>query len=73
TTVANMKKTISAIRKLNTSENANILNNTSQQEPNYEVKIFVGGAVLNEAVAKEIGADFYSKDARQFVKLLETL
>lgn len=36
-------------------------------------KIFVGGAVLNAEVAKEIGADYYTKDALEFVKTLETL
>lgn len=36
-------------------------------------KIFVGGAVLNADVAKEIGADYYTKDALEFVKVLETL
>lgn len=36
-------------------------------------KIFVGGAVLNAEVAKEIGADYYTKDALEFVKVLETL
>ena len=31
-------------------------------------KIMVGGAVLNDAYAKEIGADFYGKDAMDAVK-----
>lgn len=38
-----------------------------------DIKIFVGGAVLNEVVAKEIGADRYSKDPRQMVKMLKEL
>lgn len=32
--------------------------------------IWVGGAVLNEDIAKEIGADYYSKDAMASVELL---
>ncbi|MDE5896874.1 MAG: cobalamin-dependent protein, partial [Clostridia bacterium] len=35
--------------------------------------IFVGGAVLNETIAKQIGADFYTKDALGFVKTLEKI
>lgn len=38
-----------------------------------DIVIFVGGAVLNEVVAKEIGADYYSKDPRQMVKMLKNL
>lgn len=33
--------------------------------------VFVGGAVLNAAVAKDIGADYYTKDALEFVKTLD--
>lgn len=33
--------------------------------------IFVGGAVMNETIAKRIGADYYTKDALEFVKTLE--
>lgn len=35
--------------------------------------VFVGGAVLNEAVAKQIGANYYTKDALAFVKTLEKI
>lgn len=35
--------------------------------------IFVGGAVLNRETAEEIGADYYTKDALEFVKVLQTL
>ena len=35
--------------------------------------IFVGGAVLNGEIAKEIGADYYTKDALEFVKTLNSL
>ncbi len=33
--------------------------------------VFVGGAVLNSEIAKSIGADYYTKDALEFVKVLE--
>ena len=32
-------------------------------------KIFVGGAVLTEEYAKDIGADYYSKDAKSAVEI----
>ena len=35
-------------------------------------KIMVGGAVLNEVYAKEIGADFYGKDAMEAVRFANT-
>lgn len=38
-----------------------------------DTSIFVGGAVLNGEIAKQIGADYYTKDALAFVKVLETL
>ena len=36
-------------------------------------KIFVGGAVLTAETAREIGADFYTANALEFVKTLEKL
>lgn len=36
-----------------------------------EVKIMVGGAVLNPDYAQSIGADFYGRDAREAVKIAE--
>lgn len=36
-------------------------------------KIMVGGAVLNEVYAKEIGADFYGKDAMEAVRFANTV
>ncbi len=36
---------------------------------NLDTKVFVGGAVLTENYAKEIGADFYSKDAKSAVEI----
>lgn len=38
-----------------------------------DTKIFVGGAVLNPDIARDIGADYYSRDALEFVKTLENL
>lgn len=35
--------------------------------------VFVGGAVLSAAVAKDIGADYYTKDALEFVKTLDCI
>ncbi len=32
-------------------------------------KVFVGGAVLTEEYAKNIGADYYSKDAKSAVEI----
>ncbi len=39
---------------------------------NCKSMIFVGGAVLNAEIAKQIDADFYTKDALEFVKVLES-
>ena len=33
------------------------------------VKVMVGGAVLTEDYSKQIGADFYSKDAKMAVDI----
>ena len=37
-----------------------------------EIKVMVGGAVLNAEYAKEIGADFYGKDAMEAVKIAKS-
>ncbi|MGL4913319.1 MAG: homocysteine S-methyltransferase family protein [Romboutsia sp.] len=39
------------------------------RKENVEVKIFVGGAVLTEEYAQNIGADYYSKDAKSAVEI----
>ncbi len=39
------------------------------RESGHDCKIMVGGAVLTKAYAAEIGADFYSKDAKQSVDI----
>ena len=38
-----------------------------------DVKIIIGGAVITNSFAKEIGADGYSKDAAEAVKLVQKL
>lgn len=38
-----------------------------------DVKIIIGGAVITKSFAKEIGADGYSKDAAEAVKLVQSL
>jgi len=37
------------------------------------VKIFVGGAVLTEQYAMQIGADYYAKDAQESVRIAKTV
>lgn len=37
------------------------------RENNVDCKVVVGGAVLTESYAKEIGADYYAKDAKESV------
>ena len=43
------------------------------RERDLPIKVMVGGAVLNPEYAKEIGADFYSKDAMGSVRYAEKL
>jgi 5-methyltetrahydrofolate--homocysteine methyltransferase len=43
------------------------------RESGLKARIIVGGAVVNEAYAREIGADGYSPDAYRAVKLAENL
>lgn len=38
-----------------------------------DAKIFVGGAVLNAETAERIGADYYTRDALEMAKLLDSL
>ena len=38
-----------------------------------DCKVFVGGAVLNEEYAKMINADFYARDAKESVKIAESV
>lgn len=41
----------------------------SLRDNNIDAKVFVGGAVLTEEYAKNIGADYYSKDAKSAVEI----
>lgn len=43
------------------------------REKNVKVKIMIGGAVVTDSFAKEIGADAYSEDAGEAVKVAEKL
>lgn len=52
----------------NTEQTVSVL-----KEKDCKCPVFVGGAVLNEETAKKIGADYYTKDALEFVKILEKL
>lgn len=42
-------------------------------EEGLAVKIFVGGAVLTEQYAMQIGADYYAKDAQESVRIAKTV
>lgn len=44
-----------------------------KEEMGCQSKVMIGGAVITESFAKEIGADGYSKDAADAVKLAKTL
>jgi 5-methyltetrahydrofolate--homocysteine methyltransferase len=43
------------------------------RERGLDIKVMIGGAVTTAEYAKEIGADGYSKDAADAVKLAKTL
>ena len=43
------------------------------REQGVKAKIIIGGAVVTESFAEEIGADGYSSDAREAVKLVNRL
>lgn len=43
------------------------------KENGYKGKVFVGGAVLTPDYAKEIGADFYAKDAKESVEIAKKI
>ena len=43
------------------------------KEMGCDSKIVIGGAAINESFADEIGADGYSKDAADCVKLVDRL
>ena len=43
------------------------------REKGLDIPVLVGGASLNEKLARELGADFYAKDASQGVKVLKEI
>ena len=43
------------------------------KEKQLNVKVIIGGAVITQSFADEIGADGYSKDAADAVKLVQKL
>ena len=43
------------------------------KEEALEVQVIIGGAVITQSFAEEIGADGYSKDAQEAVKLVQKL
>ena len=49
------------------------INTTSTKEEQLKAKIMVGGAVITPEYAEEIGADGYSKDAAEAVKIAKKL
>ncbi|MDE6667980.1 MAG: homocysteine S-methyltransferase family protein [Clostridia bacterium] len=46
---------------------------TALKQDGCKCPVFVGGAVLNDEIAQKIGANYYTKDALEFVKVLEKL
>lgn len=42
---------------------------SSVRENNFNCKIVVGGAVLTEEYAMNMGADYYAKDAKEAVEI----
>jgi 5-methyltetrahydrofolate--homocysteine methyltransferase len=43
------------------------------KEKNLKIPVIAGGASLNEKLAKELGADYYAKNASEAVKILKSL
>lgn len=62
---------LSALMTTTMTEMKNLVEMAKEQ--NIQAKIVIGGAVVTESYAKEIGADGYSKDAREVVKLVNRL
>ena len=44
-----------------------------RNEKKMDVRVIIGGAVTTQSFADEIGADGYSKDAAEAVKLVQSL
>lgn len=62
---------LSALMTTTMTEMKHLVEMTKEQ--GCEAKIIIGGAVVTESYAQEIGADGYSKDAREAVKLVNRL
>jgi len=62
---------LSALMTTTMQEMKNVVN--LAKEKNVKAKIFIGGAVITEEYAKEIGADAYSKDAADAVVVAKRL
>ncbi|MCM1245167.1 MAG: homocysteine S-methyltransferase family protein [Roseburia sp.] len=62
---------LSALMTTTMTEMKNLVEMAKEQK--IEAKIVIGGAVVTESYAEEIGADGYSKDAREAVKLVNRL
>lgn len=62
---------LSALMTTTMTEMKNLIEMAKEQ--GIQAKIIVGGAVVTERYAREIGADGYSKDAREAVKLVNRL
>ena len=43
------------------------------KQENIDAKIMIGGAVITQSFAEEIGADGYSKDAQEAVEVVQKL
>lgn len=62
---------LSALMTTTMQQMKNVVEYAKQQE--MDTRIIVGGAVITEEYAKEIGADGYSRDAAEAVKLAKKL
>ncbi len=62
---------LSALMTTTMTEMKNVVDLAKQQ--GVQAKIIIGGAVVTQNYADEIGADGYSKDAREAVKLVNSL
>lgn len=62
---------LSALMTTTMQEMRNVI--TYAGEKNVNAKVIIGGAVITEDYAEEIGADGYSKDAADAVKLVKRL
>ena len=50
-----------------------IIDKLRQKKIKDKIKVIIGGAPTDQSFMKEIGADFYCKDALEAIKLLDDL